>query len=46
MQDAYGVHHGTQMKTVVKGITVDRGNHIVCDVLFFLFAAMFGWHFV
>jgi hypothetical protein len=46
MQDAYGVRHGTQMKTVVKEMAIDRGNQIVCEILFFLFAAMFGWHFV
>jgi len=34
------------MKTVVKEMTSDRGNQIDFEVLVFLFAAMFGWHFV
>jgi len=34
------------MKTAVKEMTSDRGNKIDFEVLVFLFAAMFGWHFV
>jgi hypothetical protein len=34
------------MKTVVKEMTSDRGNQIDVEVLVFLFAVMFGWHFV
>ena len=34
------------METVVKEMTSDRDNQIDFEVLAFLFAAMFGWHFV
>ena len=34
------------MKTAVKEMTNDRGSQIDFEVLVFLLAAMFGWHFV